>query len=140
MSKTGYPLATRLAVAGALVEFFAFAVWMLCEQYVGRRALDWGLRDHMLITSTLITGAVFGMFVTPVLLIKGLFTLTRNDSRPADALRPLIWHSGLASAGLALPGIYVGQFHAGGFWTILLTLPAYVIAFCVWLNPSPQSA
>lgn len=133
MPVSNYPMQTRLGIAGAILEFSSLAVWILCEQYVHRGALEWGVREHKLVTGILVSMMVIAVVVTPIWLVWGLFKMPAN-AKFGIAARPFFWHLGLAVAGLSLPWLFAGTFKAGGFWTVYACLPIYALA--PWIRRS----
>lgn len=124
-----YPLVTRLALAGAAWEFLSFAAWILAEQYVHRDALRWCGQEHPVILNVAGIGLIVGVFVTPVLLIAGLFRLKRGEHGFAHAVKPFLWQLALAISGLALPCLYLTECRFETFHTVWPCLPLYGLAF-----------
>ncbi len=130
--KSSYPLVTKLALAGASWEFLTCAAWILCEQFVQRDALRWSHQEYPVLLNLAAAGLIMGVFVTPVLLIVGLFRLKRSQHGFAYAVKPFIWQLVLAISGLALPCLYLGEFALGTFHTVWPCLLFYALAFVFW--------
>jgi len=130
--KHRYPLVTKLALVGAAWEFIDFAAWMLCEQYVRRDALRWFSQEYPVIAVVGAIGLVMGVFVTPILLMMGLFRMKRSEHGFAHAVKPFIWQLALAISGLALPCLYLTELRLETFKTVWPCLPLYALAFMLW--------
>ena len=134
-----YPWQTRMGVALAISGFAYLAAWILCEQYCPRNALVWGFHDNPYVAVLPLAGLVLSTFATPWLLVWGVFRMPRDATSLGAAVRPFLWHLGLALSGLSLPWIYSQEFRFGAFWTMYVFIAVYAIALGLWTKGSRSS-